>query len=86
MSWGERSCRWAWRNDKPCKPEFMTCNTRCSDYYERGRVAYEAYCKKTDNKSLATGHDLPTWDKLPRAIKEAWDCAELACTAASAKR
>lgn len=48
--------------------------------YERDMVlmyaqtAYEAYCKHTNWKSLATGQDLPTWEKLPQNIKDAW-CA-----------
>ena len=48
--------------------------------YERDMVlmyaqtAYEAYCKHANWKSLATGQDLPTWEKLPQNIKDAW-CA-----------
>lgn len=38
------------------------------------QIAYEAYCKFTDWKSLATGQDLPSWEKLPQNIKDAW-CA-----------
>lgn len=39
-----------------------------------GQQAYEAYCKKTDWKSLVTGADLPQWASLPHTIQEAW-CA-----------
>lgn len=34
--------------------------------------AYEAYANHTGWKSLATGANLPQWDKLPDAIKAAW--------------
>lgn len=34
--------------------------------------AYEAYANHTGWKSLATGQQLPQWDALPDAIKEAW--------------
>lgn len=36
------------------------------------REAYEAYANHTGWKSLATGANLPQWDLLPVAIKEAW--------------
>jgi hypothetical protein len=38
-----------------------------------GQVGYEAYCKHTNWKSLATGADLPQWSDLLDAIKEAWE-------------
>ena len=38
------------------------------------QLAYEAYCKFTEWKSLATGQDLPKWENLPQGIKDAW-CA-----------
>ena len=37
-----------------------------------GKAAYGAYCENTNWKSLATGQDLPLWDKLPERIREAW--------------
>lgn len=40
-----------------------------------GQIAYEAYCEKTGWKSLATGADLPRWDKLKLEIQEAWEAA-----------
>lgn len=40
-----------------------------------GQVAYEAYCNKTGWKSLATGADLPRWDKLHIEIQHAWEAA-----------
>lgn len=40
-----------------------------------GQVAYEAYCAKTGWKSLATGADLPRWEKLNVDIQEAWQFA-----------
>jgi len=37
-----------------------------------GKEAYEAYCRHTNWKSLATGATLPQWDVLPEAIQTAW--------------
>jgi hypothetical protein len=39
------------------------------------QVAYEAYCARTNNKSLATGQDLPTWANLTPVIQDAWGAA-----------
>lgn len=38
------------------------------------RKMYEAYRAHTGGKSLATGHDIPSWEHLPSPIKGAW-CA-----------
>lgn len=40
-----------------------------------GKTAYEAYCKTTDNKSLISGAELPTWEDLKPEIQEAWTAA-----------
>lgn len=40
-----------------------------------GKIAYEAYCKYSDNKSLVTLCKLPKWDELDNRIKEAWEAA-----------
>jgi hypothetical protein len=37
-----------------------------------GREAYEAYCRHTGWKSLATGAELPQWTVLKDEIKQAW--------------
>lgn len=37
-----------------------------------GREAYEAYCRHTGWKSLATGADLPQWPVLKPEIQQAW--------------
>ena len=37
-----------------------------------GRLAYEAYCRKTGGVSLATGDRLPSWIDLRANIREAW--------------
>lgn len=37
------------------------------------KEAYEAYCRHTNWKSLATGQPLPQWDALPEAIRKAWE-------------
>lgn len=46
-----------------------------------GDVGYTAYCKDTDNKSLVTGTELPTFEKLPVRIQEAWEKAGQAVAA-----
>ena len=43
-----------------------------------GKIAYEAYCKSTDNKSLINGCELPSWEVLDPLIKKAWEAAGLA--------
>ncbi len=40
-----------------------------------GKVAYEGYCQRTGWKSLISGADLPPFEQLPAAIKEAWEAA-----------
>ena len=50
-----------------------------------GQVAYEAYCQATDNKSLVSGAELPTWDKLNTKIQAAWTAAGMAVGDAWAK-
>lgn len=36
------------------------------------KEAYEAYCRHTGWKSLATGAALPQWEVLPEPIQKAW--------------
>jgi len=36
------------------------------------QVGYESYAAYTGNKSAVTGDNLPTWDQLPGAVKNAW--------------
>jgi len=36
------------------------------------KVGYESYAAYTGNKSAVTGDDLPKWDELPGAVKNAW--------------
>lgn len=44
-----------------------------SDYVvNMGKEAYEAYCRHTGWKSLATGADLPQWPALKDEIRQAW--------------
>lgn len=43
-----------------------------------GKVAYEGYCLASGNKSLISGQELPTWDKLDDKIKVAWVSAAAA--------
>jgi len=45
---------------------------------ELAQKMYEAYCRNSGGKSLATGDQLPGWDELPNEIKEAWrECARV---------
>ena len=39
------------------------------------QVGYESYASYTGNKSAVTGDDLPAWDQLPGAVKNAWFAA-----------
>ncbi len=43
-----------------------------------GQVSYEAYCKKTNWKSLVSGAPLPPWAGLKPEIQEAWEESGLA--------
>jgi hypothetical protein len=45
---------------------------------ELGRVAYEAYCKQSDGKSLISGDQLLFWPEVPGAVRAAWDAAAAA--------
>lgn len=36
------------------------------------KVAYEAYCNATGGRSLISGAELPTWEKLDARIQNAW--------------
>jgi hypothetical protein len=51
------------------------------DMKTRGQVAYEAYCKYTEGKSLVTGVLLPLWDVQKEGIRQAWEAAALAVSA-----
>lgn len=45
-----------------------------------GKVAYEAYCESSDNKSLISGCELPKWDDLKVEIQNAWIDSAIAVT------
>lgn len=40
-----------------------------------GRAAYERYLAASGGKSLVSGAELPGWDALPAAIRDAWMAA-----------
>jgi len=40
-----------------------------------GQIAYEAYCKSSEGKSLISGATLPDWDNLKPVIKKGWQAA-----------
>ena len=54
MSWGERSCKWLYNQDKKCKPELKTCNVNCPqyemDFSGTGLFAYPIRYIKFDSK------------------------------------
>lgn len=43
-----------------------------------GEIAYESYREAAGGKSLATGHPIPPWDKLPVEIQVAWEVSAAA--------
>ena len=43
-----------------------------------GKIAYEAYCKTTDYKSLVTGDAPPQFGALRVEIQQAWEAAGVA--------
>ena len=51
-----------------------------------GQIAYEAYCKQSDNKSLISGAELPKWNDLKEEIQDAWIAAADAVLGASERR
>lgn len=40
-----------------------------------GEIGYEAYRAKSGGKSLVSGADIPPFENLSEAIKEAWEAA-----------
>ncbi len=53
----------------------MTPETKGEQMSTLGRIAYEAYRAKSGGKSLISGADIPGFDALPEAIKQAWEAA-----------
>jgi alpha-D-ribose 1-methylphosphonate 5-phosphate C-P lyase len=49
-----------------------------NDIKSYGQIAYEAYCVKSDHKSLISGSPLPTWDELAAPIRYCWEYAAAA--------
>jgi hypothetical protein len=47
-----------------------------------GQAAYDAYAGHTGGRSLISGAELPRWDRLPAAIKDAWEAAAAAVSRA----
>lgn len=44
----------------------------------RAQIAYEAYFERAGGKPLATGQQLPPWEKLSPEIQSAWEAAATA--------
>lgn len=40
---------------------------------ELGKIGYEAYCARSDWKSLVNGDRLPAWEDLNIEIRDAWN-------------
>lgn len=40
-----------------------------------GEIGYEAYRAHSGGKSLVSGQEIPTFDKLSQPIKDAWEAA-----------
>jgi len=59
----------------PCEKEQDPLKEAWGIVEDFGQVAYEGYCKSSENKSLVTQQTLPPWDRLPAPIKRAWGCA-----------
>lgn len=66
-------------NYDECKIDSELCDKGCKNYArklsereQRGRMAYEAYCASSDNKSLVSGAALPPWLSLSDPIQRAW--------------
>ncbi len=43
-----------------------------------GQIAYEAYRRCSDGKSLVTGARIPEWPELAEEIRAAWEMAAFA--------
>ncbi len=43
--------------------------------FKFAEIAYEAYRKFSNGKSLISGQDIPEFANLPEAIKNAWQAA-----------
>jgi hypothetical protein len=50
----------------------MELNPQQEKCMKAAAEAYAGYCRYTNNKSLVSGADLPTWDNLPSSIRNAW--------------
>lgn len=42
-----------------------------------GRIGYKAYAESTGGKTF-DGRDMPSWEKLPPRVKDAWQAAAAA--------
>jgi hypothetical protein len=47
--------------------DYMTLNL--------GKIAYDAYFKYSEGKSLISGQPLPTWENQDSRIQQAWQAA-----------
>ena len=56
------------------KAEKQTAST-ASDPRTYGHIAYEAYRKKSNGKSLVSGDEIPEWVSLQDDVKRAWSTA-----------
>lgn len=48
-----------------------------------GQIAYEAYMRHSDGKSLISGQNLPMWHAQRQDVQDAWEAAAVAVVEAS---
>ena len=50
----------------------MELSSRDERVMRLAQIGYEGYCAKTGWKSAVSGDNLPQWQELPGAVKNAW--------------
>ncbi len=55
----------------------MSDDSKAVHTFHPGKVAYEAYRKFSDGKSLISGQTLPLWEEQSPQIQNAWKAAGL---------
>lgn len=48
MSWGERSCKWYFDQQKTCKPTMINCNVNCEKYEWDGLTKQDSVKSEID--------------------------------------
>ena len=63
------------KDKNPQKGEDMELTYEEERTMKLAESGYSSYCKYTNWKSIITGDDLPKWNALPGAVKNAWFAA-----------